>query len=172
MTTRRLFFSLGLFISLVIQQKASAAVQVTVHPARAPLTLTQAQQFTATVAGTTNTAVNWFVDGVRGGNSTVGTISSTGLYHPPAVKGIHTITARSAVSTAFANATVWITNYPGVPLSTHVPHRRLSGRCRPEARSVAPTCSQPQVQDAASTSLRQLAPRTDRYLLVALHPLS
>jgi hypothetical protein len=114
MTTRRLLSSLLLFLCFVIQQKASDAVQVTVHPARAPLTLTQAQQFTATVAGTSNTAVIWSVDGVRGGNLTVGTISSSGLYHPPAKKGTHTITARSAVSTAFANATVWITDYPGM----------------------------------------------------------
>ena len=114
MTRRCLFFSLLLVLCLLIQQKASATVQVAVHPVRAPLTLTQTQQFTATVAGTTNTAVIWFVDGVKGGNSTVGTITSTGFYHPPTVKGIHTITARSAVSTAFANATVWITNYPGM----------------------------------------------------------
>ncbi len=85
MPTRHLFSSLLLLLlCFAVQQKASATVQVSVHPARAPLTLTQTQQFTATVAGTTNTAVIWFVDGVRGGNSTVGTISSTGSYHPPA----------------------------------------------------------------------------------------
>ncbi len=41
--------------------------------------------FAATVTGITNTAVNWEVNTVPGGNSTVGTISSTGVYTPPAV---------------------------------------------------------------------------------------
>jgi hypothetical protein len=116
MPTRHLFASLLLLLLLcfAVQQKASAIVQVSVHPARAPLTLTQTQQFTAKVAGTTNTGVIWFVDGVRGGNSTVGTISSTGFYRPPAVKGTHTITARSVAASASSNATVWVTDYPGM----------------------------------------------------------
>jgi parallel beta-helix repeat protein len=41
------------------------------------------QQFTATITGTSNTAVSWSVNGVAGGNSTLGTISSTGLYTAP-----------------------------------------------------------------------------------------
>ena len=41
-------------------------------------------QFTATVTGTTNTAVTWSVNGVAGGNSTVGTISTSGAYTAPA----------------------------------------------------------------------------------------
>jgi hypothetical protein len=40
-------------------------------------------QFTATVTGTTS-AVTWMAGGVAGGNATVGTISSTGLYKAPA----------------------------------------------------------------------------------------
>jgi hypothetical protein len=40
-------------------------------------------QFTATVTNETSTAVTWQVNGVAGGNSTVGTISTTGLYAPP-----------------------------------------------------------------------------------------
>ena len=41
-------------------------------------------QLTATVSNTTNTAVNWQVNGVTGGSSPTGTISATGLYTPPA----------------------------------------------------------------------------------------
>jgi uncharacterized protein (DUF1800 family) len=41
-------------------------------------------QFTATVTNETNTAVTWQVNGVTGGSATVGTISATGLYAPPA----------------------------------------------------------------------------------------
>jgi len=41
------------------------------------------QQFTATVTGSSNTAVSWSVNGVAGGNSKVGTISTAGLYTAP-----------------------------------------------------------------------------------------
>jgi hypothetical protein len=59
--------------------------------------------------------VIWFVDGIRGGNSTVGTISTSGLYHPPAKRSFHTIKAQSVVqSTATGSAQVWITDYPGM----------------------------------------------------------
>ena len=40
-------------------------------------------QYSATVTGLTNTAVAWSAGGVKGGNSTVGTISSSGLYTAP-----------------------------------------------------------------------------------------
>jgi len=92
-----------------------AAVGVTVHPAQASLTLTEPQQYTATVVNTTTHSVVWFVDGIRGGNSTVGTISTSGLYHPPAKRSVHTIKASSVVQpTATGSATVWITDYPGM----------------------------------------------------------
>src|SRR5438132_4738715 len=60
-----------------------AAVTVSILPRRAPLTLKQKQQFKATVSGTTNTGITWLVDGIVGGSSTVGTISTSGLYTPP-----------------------------------------------------------------------------------------
>ncbi len=40
-------------------------------------------QFNATVSNTTNTAVMWSVNGVTGGNSTTGTISTNGLFTAP-----------------------------------------------------------------------------------------
>jgi hypothetical protein len=52
--------------------------------------------------------VNWAVDGIAGGNSTVGTISSAGLYTPPAVGGVHQITATSTANSA-QSATVPLT---------------------------------------------------------------
>lgn len=106
---------LFLLILLCFESNAFAAVVVTVHPARAPLTLTEPQQFTATVINTTNHGVIWAVDGITGGNSTVGTISSSGFYRPPGTRGTHKITARSVVqSTAVGSATVWVTDYPGM----------------------------------------------------------
>jgi hypothetical protein len=109
---RALFVAFFFLCSLV---PAFAAVTVAVHPVRAPLTLTQTQQFTATVANTTNHGVVWAVDGITGGNSTVGTITTSGFYRPPATVGTHKITAKSVVqASAVGAATAWITNYPGM----------------------------------------------------------
>ena len=58
-------------------------VSVSVSPSSADVATTTTQQFRATVTGTSNTAVTWSVAGVTGGNATVGTISSTGLYMAP-----------------------------------------------------------------------------------------
>lgn len=114
MNSRRIVLFL-LLIQLCAQSLAVAAVGVTVHPRRAPLTLTEPQQFTATVVNTTNHAVVWAVDGITGGNATAGTISASGLYRPPARRGTHKITAKSVVQpTAVGSATVWITDYPGM----------------------------------------------------------
>ena len=92
-----------------------AAVTVTIVPRRAPVTLKQKQQFKATVSGTTNIGVTWLVDGTAGGSSTVGTISTSGLYAPPSKAGTHTVTARSKANTSVsAAASVWVTSYPGM----------------------------------------------------------
>lgn len=109
--------TLGLLAALLLCLGVNvfAAVGVTVHPARTSLTLSEPQQYTATVVNTTNHSVVWSVDGIRGGNSTVGTISTAGLYHPPAKRSVHTITAASVVApSATGSATVWITDYPGM----------------------------------------------------------
>jgi hypothetical protein len=60
-------------------------VTVTVSPATANVQEGSQQQFTATVTNTSSTAVNWQVNGVTGGNATVGTIDATGLYTAPAI---------------------------------------------------------------------------------------
>jgi len=87
---------------------SSATGQVTVSPARAGVvTVTQTQPFTASVNGAT-----WSVDKLVGGNSTVGTISNTGLYTPPAKAGTHTITATANGSSG--SATIYVTDFKGV----------------------------------------------------------
>ena len=68
---------------------------------------TQTQQFTASVGGAT-----WSVDNVVGGNTTVGTISTAGLYTPPAKAGTHTITATANGSSG--SAKVYVTDLKGV----------------------------------------------------------
>ena len=76
------------------------------------VTLGQTAQYTAAVSapmrGATNQSVTWMVNGVANGNATVGTISATGLYTPPATApGAVTITAVSVLSgTATGSAAV------------------------------------------------------------------
>ena len=65
-------------------------------------------QFTATVQGTSNTAVTWSIDSVTGGNSSVGTIAAPGLYTAPSQAGSHTVMATSVADTT-KNATSAIT---------------------------------------------------------------
>lgn len=74
-----------------------AVIAVNVSPTTVNLlTNSPPQQFTATVTGTANTAVTWDVNAVVGGNATVGTISGTGLYTPPAaVPSPATVTIRT-----------------------------------------------------------------------------
>ena len=98
---------------------SSLAVAVT---GPSTVTLGQTAQYTAAVSapmrGATNQAVTWAVNGVNGGNSTVGTIGSTGLYTPPATApgSAVTITATSVLSAAASgSATVTV-----VPVSVAV----------------------------------------------------
>ena len=56
---------------------------ISISPAVAALAPGQTQQFQATVAGSGGQVV-WLVNGVAGGNATVGTISANGLYTAPA----------------------------------------------------------------------------------------
>jgi len=89
---------------------------VSVSPKFAELASLQPQQFSANVVGNiTDLSVNWAVDGMAGGNTSVGTINSTGLYQPPSTGGPHTVTATSVVvTTASDSANVVITDLAGV----------------------------------------------------------
>jgi hypothetical protein len=85
-------------------------IGVTVAPATASISTIQTQQFTATVVNSTNLAVTWKVDGVQGGNATVGTISAAGLYTPSAAAATHSITATSVADpTKSGSASVTVT---------------------------------------------------------------
>jgi len=87
----------------------TSSVSVSISPTAASVMVNHSQQFSATISGTSYTSVNWLVKGTLGGNSTVGTISSSGLYTAPGSvpAGSITVTARSAAqSTASASALV------------------------------------------------------------------
>jgi probable HAF family extracellular repeat protein len=89
---------------------------VTVSPSSAAVPVSGTQQFTANVTGTSDTAVNWNVNNIAGGDSTVGTISSAGLYTAPGTvpnPATVTVTATSqATPSASASANVTITTLP------------------------------------------------------------
>ncbi len=100
-----LFFVLS---TILISASAPASAAITVSPAMTSVaTSTQTQQFTASVNG-----VTWSVDNIVGGNSTVGTISTNGLYTPPAKAGVHTVTATVGGSSGTAH--VAVTDLAGV----------------------------------------------------------
>ncbi|HUN73517.1 MAG TPA: S8 family serine peptidase [Steroidobacteraceae bacterium] len=63
--------------------------------------------FTASVGDNANTAVTWEVNGVTGGNTTYGTISSSGLYTPPATVPSTPYVTVSAVSVADTTRSGW-----------------------------------------------------------------
>jgi YVTN family beta-propeller protein len=93
----------------------SSGISVVISPTATVVVLSGTQQFTATVSGNSNTNVNWFVSTpngtlVSGGNSTIGTISSTGLYTAPSTlpnPNMVVVTAQAAAnSSASAAATV------------------------------------------------------------------
>lgn len=91
----------------------SAQITVTIHPANIPVTFTGQAQFTATVTGSPN-GVQWAVNGIVGGNSTMGTISPSGLYLPPATVGSYTISAKVIGSSVKSTAKAFVTNDAGV----------------------------------------------------------
>ena len=79
------------------------------------------QQFTASLHGIANTDVTWSIDGTIGGNASVGTISTTGLYTAPNSTGAHTITATSVAFSSFSSTVqIMVPNAnPGAVLTYH-----------------------------------------------------
>jgi hypothetical protein len=78
-------------------------ITVTVTPASATVSPSASKQFMAAVTGSTNTAVTWQVNGATGGNATVGTINTNGLYSAPGTipnPATVTVTAVSAANAA------------------------------------------------------------------------
>ncbi|HKM84521.1 MAG TPA: Ig-like domain-containing protein [Candidatus Acidoferrum sp.] len=73
------------------QNPPSSSIGVAISPKSAPLIEGESQQFSASVTGTSNTAVTW--------SATGGSISSTGLYVAGSTAGNYTVTATSAADT-------------------------------------------------------------------------
>ena len=82
----------------------TSVVTVSVSPASASLRAGDTQQFNASVTGSSVTGISWLVNGVLGGNATVGTITATGLYTAPNVVPNPNNVAIEARSSAAAGA--------------------------------------------------------------------
>ena len=88
------------------------SISVSISPSSATVPVGLTVQFTGTVNGSNNPVVNWQVNGVAGGNSSVGTISTAGLYTAPTTipsPAAVTVSAVAAASkSAVATATVTV----------------------------------------------------------------
>ena len=83
----------------------SRSLTVSVSPSSVSLSAGQSQTFTVTVSGAGNSKVNWLVNGIAGGNSSVGIISSSGSYTAPSPVPSSSVTV-SAVRSLFLGTPV------------------------------------------------------------------
>jgi uncharacterized protein (DUF1800 family) len=111
-------------------QVKGSLINVAVTPATGVLRAGAQQVFAATVTGTTNNAVTWSVNGVAGGNDTVGTIVGNGNYLAPNIlpsPSTITVTATSVADTsASGNASITLGN-PVPTLSSVTPNLIVIG---------------------------------------------
>ena len=106
-------------ILTIVIAGGSPSVSVSISPATATVQSGKTQQFTATVTGSSNTAVTWTATG--------GAVSSSGLYTAGSTAGSFTVTATSAAdATKSATASVTIASgtsgLPPVPRQNDGPY--------------------------------------------------
>jgi hypothetical protein len=107
--------------STVVKIVAPTTVGVTVAPSDASLNAGAKQQFTATVTGSSNTAVTWGLSGTGCAGSLCGSITSAGLYTAPSTPPdppFVTVTATSSAdSSKSGSASVTVTENVGISIS-------------------------------------------------------
>jgi hypothetical protein len=106
---RDLLFSsvLALAALATVPARAQVAGAIAIYPENSSLEFGGSRQFSAYVPISPNT-ITWLVNDIPGGNTTVGTISSNGLYQSPAVipaQNVVTIKAKSVAFPASAGST-------------------------------------------------------------------
>ncbi len=97
-------------------------IKVTVAPATAALVFNTMQLFTATVTGTTNTAVTWSVNNQMGGDLSIGTIDENGNYTAPDIlPSTNTVTiAATSVADPTKKGTATVSFINPVPVLTSI----------------------------------------------------
>lgn len=95
-----------------------SAVTITISPQNVALHTGTVETFTANVSNTTMTSVTWLVNGIAGGNSSLGTVDKSGNYTAPPYVPVPPNVTVTAVANAdeskFANASVSLTG-PSIP---------------------------------------------------------
>ncbi len=93
---------------------ATPTSTVSIVPVQASMTPGQSAQFQAYINGVASSNVTWTVDGTAGGNGSIGTVSSSGLYTAPATAGPHQVAATSTANTTqSATVLVVVTSFAG-----------------------------------------------------------
>ena len=96
-------------VAMTVQTPSVSAVS----PATVALAVGATQTFSATVSYTVNSAISWSVDSIAGGNASVGTITSGGVYTAGTTAGAHTIKATAAADgTTYSTATATVSAVP------------------------------------------------------------
>src|SRR5216684_465017 len=86
-------------LAAVSLSRPMSGITVSISPTRVAVVVGADQMFTATVSGTMNTsAVTWAINNIAGGNSTLGTVDSTGHFKAPATPPPGYIVTLSATS--------------------------------------------------------------------------
>jgi len=101
------------------------SIALTLSPASTSKALGTTQLFTATISGTTDTTLEWYVNGVLNGSSTQGTLTGSGLTRTYAAPSVNVPSPNPAVvkvvsaadPTKYKTATVTVTDSIAVGLS-------------------------------------------------------
>jgi len=96
-------FNLATATVTIVDGTTTSTVTISTNPAATTVYTGTTQAFAASVTDPTSTAVNWEVNGVAGGNATVGTIGSDGTYTAPASVPTPATVIITAVSQANAS---------------------------------------------------------------------
>ena len=109
-------------VNFTVVSNSPPPVVISISPTSATVTTGGTQQFTATLQNTSNTAVTWHVNGVTGGNTTTGTISSSGLYTGPGTLPNPATVTVTAISQAdpSKSASAQMTITPPAPVSVTI----------------------------------------------------
>jgi len=97
----------------------NASISVSISPVAVQVIIGGSQQFTATVGGTTNTAVSWSIAGSGCSGATCGSITSGGLYFAPAAvpKSAQVSVTATSVADATKSSTATVTIIPPIVVS-------------------------------------------------------
>ena len=129
------------YASATVTVTSAPVVAVSISPSSASLLTGGTQQFTATITGTSNTAVTW--------STTGGIVSSDGLYTAPATAGTYSVTATSqADTTKSASAMVAVT----VPSSQPIAFVQV-GAATPQSPQSTVTVAYPAAQNAGDLNV-------------------